>query len=127
MIILDDPVSSLDENRLYSTALIIKDIFNQIENNENKTDVSACKQLFLLSHNLIFLKFLGSIFSNKSEYRGDYYLEKGCLIKLPKKLNNFYTSYFYKLEKIKFFCENKEKYEDIKDIFPRVWSATIRE
>jgi wobble nucleotide-excising tRNase len=118
IIILDDPVSSLDENRLYSTALVIRDILLPKAKNKEQTDWEGCKQSFVFSHNLIFLKFIGNIVNHKNQYREDFYLENGVLQKLPRNLDNYHTSYFYRLERIQSFCSNNAKYDEIKDSLP---------
>ncbi|MDH5723273.1 MAG: AAA family ATPase, partial [Alphaproteobacteria bacterium] len=131
IIVLDDPISSLDENRLFSTALLIhKVLFPQaletdkiIDQNKNEKKYvkswSGCQQIFVFSHNLIFLKFLNNLIeSNQSLDRADFYLEKGELHELPPALRNYQTSYFYKLSKIQSFFENSIDYEEVKDFLP---------
>jgi len=108
IIVIDDPVSSLDENRLFSTALLIKNMFSE-----------NAKQLFIFSHNLIFLKFFSNILSkNTNEVREDYYLENGKLLPLPSSLRNYQTSYFYKIRKIQDFISGKIDYETAKEFLP---------
>ncbi len=108
IIVIDDPISSLDENRLHTTACLIRDKF------EN------AKQLFVLSHNLIFLKFFGNIISHKG--RQDYYLQgnmsKVQLISLPEGLRNFQTSYFQKLSEIIEYNNGRISYRDAKKFIP---------
>ena len=84
-VIIDDPISSLDENRLYSTAHLIYNFFNKT------------KQLIVLSHNFLFLKFFNSF------YRGNtncLFLDKDKICKLPDEMQNFETPYFYMLKNI---------------------------
>ena len=108
VIVIDDPVSSLDENRLFSTALLIKNQF-----------VLKSKQLFLLSHNLVFLKFFSNILSrDANSSRVDYYLENGKILMLPPSLRNYQTSYFYKIRKLQDFLSRKIDYETAKDFLP---------
>src|SRR5690606_19620379 len=53
IIVIDDPISSLDDNRLYQTAYWIHKEFKDY------------RQLFVLSHNLLFMKFLNPNFRGK--------------------------------------------------------------
>ncbi|MDD5769758.1 MAG: AAA family ATPase [Candidatus Gracilibacteria bacterium] len=94
IIILDDPISSLDENRLYTTAYLIK---NNFENT---------KQIIVLSHNFLFLKFLNSCFKNSN----CLFLKQNKLSELPKELQNFETPYFFMLQEIIDFSKGDNEY-----------------
>jgi wobble nucleotide-excising tRNase len=108
ILVIDDPVSSLDENRLFNTALLIKNIF-----------VGKTKQLFVLSHNLIFLKYLGNILSgDECQSRQDIYIENGTIKSLPRPLQNYQTAYFYKLGRVMNFVQGKIEYSYVKDYLP---------
>lgn len=111
-IVIDDPISSLDDNRLFSTAVLIKNMFT------SGNQGSGAKQLFVFSHNLIFLKFLGNILNKKSAEREDFFIGDGTLIGLPKVLQNYQTSYFYKIQKIIDFINGDVEYEQAKDYIP---------
>jgi len=119
IVVIDDPISSLDENRLYSTACLINEIF------------SDAKQLFILSHNIIFLKFIGNLIGyprneiikgNKIEKvscRRDYFLSmSGQLTLLPYSLSNYKTVYFQKLDDILKYQQGKVSYDDAKIYIP---------
>ena len=119
IVVIDDPISSLDENRLYSTACLINEIF------------SDAKQLFILSHNIIFLKFIGNLIgypcieiikNNKSEKfccRRDYFLSmSGQLTLLPDTLSNYKTVYFQKLDDILKYHQGLVSYDDAKIYIP---------
>jgi len=119
IVVIDDPISSLDENRLYSTACLISEIF------------SDAKQLFILSHNIIFLKFIGNLIGyprieirkgNKIEKvscRRDYFLSmSGQLTLLPYALSNYKTVYFQKLDDILRYHQGKVSYDDAKIYIP---------
>jgi wobble nucleotide-excising tRNase len=89
IIYIDDPISSLDESRLFYTANVINNEF------------TSALQLFISSHNLKFLKIL--INFKFSDTLGLYEIkyDKCSLIKdLPEVLWNFNTSYYYKLNQI---------------------------
>jgi len=119
IVVIDDPISSLDENRLYNTACLINEIF------------SDAKQLFILSHNIIFLKFIGNLIGyprneiikgNKIEKvscRRDYFLSmSGQLTLLPYSLSNYKTVYFQKLDDILRYHQGKVSYDDAKIYIP---------
>lgn len=58
IVIIDDPMSSLDQNCLYNIANIIKKEF----------ELNSIEQLIVFSHNLSFLKFFNRLYS-KNEKR----------------------------------------------------------
>jgi len=126
IVVIDDPVSSLDENRLYSTACLINEIFDD------------AKQLFILSHNIIFLKFIGTLIGyprieiikdNKSEKiscRRDYFLSmSGQLTLLPYTLSNYKTVYFQKLDDILRYHQGLVSYDDAKTYIPNHIRVTL--
>jgi wobble nucleotide-excising tRNase len=126
-IVIDDPVSSLDENRLFSTALVIQDVLlpkvTNKEKNQNDQWVNkawdGCKQIIILSHNIIFLKFMSNLIdSDQSRDRNDLYIEKGVISLLPNSLRNYQTSYFQKLEKIQAYVAGDIEHETAKDYLP---------
>ncbi len=51
VIVVDDPISSLDSTILFIVSTLIKDIINQIKNDEGRT-----KQIIVLTHNVYFYK-----------------------------------------------------------------------
>ena len=108
VVIIDDPISSLDENRLNSTAFLIHHIFQSF------------RQLFVFSHNLTFLKVMGSQF--EASDREDYYLEydSGTLtIKhTPYELTNYGTTYFLKLKELIEVNKGTINYEEAKKFVP---------
>lgn len=111
IIVIDDPVSSLDENRLFTTAYLIDTFFAKAE------------QLFVFSHNLIFLKFFGNIIKSQTNERNDYFVDQlngiPLLKSLPKALQNYQTAYFQKLEEIIEFVEKHIiDYETAKKYLP---------
>lgn len=50
VVVIDDPISSLDSNLLYIVSAIIKDLIREVK------DVSTVKQLIILTHNVYFHK-----------------------------------------------------------------------
>ncbi|EAR62046.1 AAA family ATPase [Neptuniibacter caesariensis] len=51
VLVIDDPISSLDSNVLFIVSSIIKDMVR-----ETKEDTGNCRQLFILTHNVYFHK-----------------------------------------------------------------------
>lgn len=84
-VIIDDPISSLDEGRLYSTASLINHFFKDVN------------QIIVLSHNFLFLKHFYSLYKKKATC---LYLCNNTLSPLPEELNNFETPYYYMLKSI---------------------------
>jgi wobble nucleotide-excising tRNase len=105
IIVIDDPISSLDDNRLYHTAYLIHEEFKEY------------KQLFVLSHNLLFLKYLNPLF--KPSNKVCYMMNNGVMEDLPKSLQNFQSPYFYMLESLINFNDNiKPDYEEARKYLP---------
>lgn len=68
VVVIDDPISSLDSTVLFVVSNLIKSIVEDVKNGKN-----GLKQIFILTHNVYFYKevtFLGSRFShsNKSSF-----------------------------------------------------------
>jgi len=106
IIVIDDPISSLDDNRLYSTAFLIHEEFKDY------------KQLFVLSHNMLFLKYINPFFKAKND-KATFLISKGEIVDLPASLENFQSPYFYMLESIINFKEVAEPdYEDARKFLP---------
>lgn len=126
-IVIDDPVSSLDENRLFSTALVIQDMLipkvtDKEKNEDGQTVIKAwdgCKQIIILSHNIVFLKFMSNLVdSDQCKDRADLYIEKGVISLLPNSLRNYQTSYFQKLERIQAYVDEAIEHESAQDYLP---------
>jgi wobble nucleotide-excising tRNase len=118
-IVIDDPISSLDDNRLFQTANLIDSFifYNGTEDDKHP------KQLFVFSHNLTFIKYLYSaIKSNKSnkDNTEEYYLNSlnPQIRKIPSGLKNFTNTYIIKLKEIQNFKDNLLPYETAKNYLP---------
>ena len=85
VVVIDDPISSLDDNRLYSTAHLIWRNFEEV------------KQLIVLSHNFLFLKFFNSFYCGKANC---LFLDQDKICELPAELKNFETPYFFMLQEL---------------------------
>lgn len=95
VVVIDDPISSLDDNRLYSTAHLIWRNFEEV------------KQLIVLSHNFLFLKFFNSFYSGKANC---LFLDQDKICGLPDELKNFETPYFFMLQELINFQSGKILY-----------------
>ena len=104
-IVIDDPISSLDENRLYSTAYLIRDNFK------------LAKQLIVISHNFLFLKFFNASFDGRKNY---LFIDGEKLSELPEEMQNFESPYFYMLKIIMQYANNSDSmsYNDAKKYLP---------
>ena len=104
-IVIDDPISSLDDNRLYNTAYLIHEEFKGI------------KQLFVFSHNMLFLKYINPFF--KKTERETFFITRGQIEDLPASLDNFQSPYFYMLESlVRFANEEHPNYEEARKFMP---------
>jgi len=95
VVVIDDPISSLDDNRLYSTAYLIWGNFEDV------------KQLIILSHNFLFLKFFNSFYKGKANC---LFLDQEKISELPAELKNFETPYFFMLKELINFKDGKNDY-----------------
>ncbi len=106
VVVIDDPISSLDDNRLYSTAHLIWRNFEE------------AKQLIVLSHNFLFLKFFNSFYCGKANC---LFLDSEKITDLPDELKNFETPYFYMLKTIIDFLDQNNQnvnYNEAKRYLP---------
>jgi wobble nucleotide-excising tRNase len=104
IVVIDDPISSLDDNRIYNTASIIHDVFKDY------------KQIFILSHNFFFLKYIFPRFRKK---KCSYLISNGTICELPESLRNFQTPYYYMVESIVSFLKDNEKdYDEARKYLP---------
>lgn len=108
--VIDDPISSLDENRIYTTAYVIWKFFE------------TSKQLIVLSHNLTFLKFINNVIDVKASEREDFLLRKdnnkAVIERIPDKLRNYLTTYFIKLQDIQKYIHGDIDYNEAKKFIP---------
>jgi wobble nucleotide-excising tRNase len=130
IIVIDDPVSSLDDNRLYKTACEIEKFFfyniSENEGNSNKQGRTKFSQFFLLSHNLKFLKFFSGLLESKKNMRSDYYLHKNSkgervFEEQPDSLRSYQTLYFTRLKEVENYLSDdgeERSYEEAKKFLP---------
>ena len=106
VVVIDDPISSLDDNRLYSTAHLIWCNFENV------------KQLVVLSHNFLFLKFFCSFYAGKANC---LFIDHEQISDIPEELKNFETPYFYMLRNIIDYLEKDNQnvtYAEAKKYLP---------
>lgn len=102
-VVIDDPISSLDDNRLYSTAHLIWRNFEKV------------KQLIILSHNFLFLKFFNSFYKGKANC---LFLDQDKISELPDELKNFETPYFFMFQELINFQSKKILYTQCRKYLP---------
>jgi len=110
IIVIDDPISSLDENRLYQTANLIDTFFHYNELAESEIPL----QTFILSHNITFLKYICNIFYANPSIQDniqEYFIEptNHSLTKIPNGLKNFTSTYLEKLDEIIVYLETDSR------------------
>jgi wobble nucleotide-excising tRNase len=69
VLVIDDPISSLDSNVLFVVSTLIKEIIKNI-----KADLGAIKQLILLTHNVYFHKEVSFIDGRKSCNKTNFWI-----------------------------------------------------
>ncbi len=102
VVVIDDPISSLDQNRLYNTAHLIYTNFKNI------------KQLIILSHNFLFLKYFNSLTKDSA----CFFLNQSKITELPEELRNFETPYFYMLKTLLDFNSGNIDYNKVNRYLP---------
>lgn len=129
IIVIDDPISSLDDNRLFQTANLIdsflfynKPVEEDQSDDSNNFNHHPC-QVFILSHNLTFIKYLHNALRSNGylkEKINEYYLShlSPRIKKLPTGLKNFTNTYIIKLKEIIDFRDKKLEYEQVKNYLP---------
>ncbi|MDM1050386.1 AAA family ATPase [Sphingobacterium hotanense] len=120
IIVIDDPISSLDDNRLFQTANLIDSLLFYSSSDANHYP----KQLFVLSHNITFIKYLSNALKGNDKLSGkdvnlinDYFLNHNNpkIRNIPTGLKNFTNTYIIKLNEIIAFRDNKLEYEKAKN------------
>lgn len=121
IIVIDDPISSLDDNRLFQTANLIDSFLFYNKSNTEFLDHHPC-QLFIFSHNLTFLKYIHNAFRANftNNAIGEYYLSTNSpkFKNLPSSLKNFTNTYILKLKTVIDFKERMSNYDDVKNYLP---------
>ena len=107
IIVIDDPVSSLDQQYLFNIVNLIARCFNKEK---------SFNQLFVFSHNFYFFKKLRTILNYKNEKDKDpkfniYEIVKDCnlnssIINANKYLTNYQSEYLYLIQKLRENLQN---------------------
>lgn len=114
IVYIDDPISSLDSNHIFQVFSIIRTAFFRRES--EKPDgawTTACKQLFLSTHNFEFFSLLKKLPCNKNRSR--YYLVKrisptrSTLTDLPESILKYSSEYHYLFSVIYRFHKSTDK------------------
>lgn len=84
VVVIDDPVSSMDNNILFVVATLIRSLFGEIIDKKN----SRIKQLFVLTHNIYFYHELTNL-------RGIKQSKKHVSYYIVRKLNGNSNVYYY--------------------------------
>lgn len=119
VVVIDDPISSLDDNRVFQTANLIDSFL--FFNKDNPA--IQPKQVFILSHNLVFIKYMYNALRTNPEIHdniNEYYISTNSpFIKdLPSSLKNFTNTYIHKLKTIIEFKEKQIDYDSVKNYLP---------
>lgn len=119
IVVIDDPISSLDDNRVFQTANLIDSFLFFNKDNPAKQP----KQVFILSHNLVFIKYMYNALRTNNEISkniNEYYVSTNSpFIKdLPTSLKNFTNTYIHKLKTIIEFKEKQIDYDSVKNYLP---------
>lgn len=136
IIVIDDPISSLDANHIAQVSSLINSFFFRRNiDNTNPDKVANCfSQLFILTHNFEFYNFIhdaNNIKRKKKEVNADgktidvpalneYLVKKTSqTIDMPKSLSAYKSEYVYLWKQI---CDYKEKGypEDLNYIMPNI-------
>jgi len=83
ILVIDDPISSLDSNILFVVSTLIKDIIENI-----KKDKGNIKQLIVLTHNVYFHKEVSFINSRDTQGRNDTYF---WILRKKNKISTFHA------------------------------------
>lgn len=94
IIIIDDPVSSMDSSTLFIVSAEIRKLVsicrNNADNRRNLTDENFIKQIFIFTHNALFQREVSYEYANEYDYVSFYLVSKknNCSdIKLCEQLN----------------------------------------
>lgn len=121
IVYIDDPISSLDSNHVFQVYAIIKNLFfrKSVGAQGKAKWVTACKQLFISTHNFEFFEMLKKlpIDGQKPTQRDGarYYLIKritstaSSIFDLPASLRKYTSEYHYLFSVINAFYEHPTK------------------
>lgn len=96
IVVIDDPISSLDANHIYYVYSLIRGVILK---------ESLCSQLVVLTHNLDFLKYLKRLAISGTNRQNAWLLvenlgDNGNIRTMPKHMREFITEFNYLFERI---------------------------
>lgn len=107
IVYIDDPISSLDSNHVFQVYSIIKNVFfdKEIDTKGNSKWVTACRQIFISTHNFEFFEMLKKLPIDRQKPTqldgARYYLVKrvsataSVLVDLPTSIRQYTSEYHY--------------------------------
>lgn len=101
IVYIDDPISSLDSNHVFQVYSLIDAFFFRKSASQNGSDewVTACKQIFISTHNFEFFELLKRLPCNKAKTR--YFMvrriahDKSTIENVPRSIMAFRSEYHY--------------------------------
>ncbi len=125
VVVIDDPISSLDSNSAYQAFSFLKNA------------VIGCKQVFILTHNFEFLKLLLN-WRSREQARTAYYMIKNsfvgndrraALLVMDKELREYESEYHYLFKCLKEMRANQDgsimRAYPVPNIARKVWDAFL--
>jgi wobble nucleotide-excising tRNase len=120
VVVIDDPISSLDSNHIFQINAIIRDVFAYWDHSGASPECKLkCKQLFISTHNFEFLGLLKELpFSDKKKA---FFLTKrvseseSTFNNLPKAIKNYSSEYMYLYAVLRefHFSNDKQNFEQL--------------
>lgn len=115
IVVIDDPMSSLDGNHIFQVNSLLKDfLYDKEPNPQNPKEmmwVQNCLQLFISTHNYEFFNLLKELptsrgfgYSNKNKKESRYFISRkinnSSIVKLPKVYDAFNSEYHFLFKEI---------------------------
>jgi wobble nucleotide-excising tRNase len=115
IVYIDDPISSLDSNHVFQVYSMIESaFFKQVAGQGNNEEwVTACKQIFISTHNFEFFELLKKLPCNKNKTA--YFMVRrlspttSTLENLPESMMKYTSEYHYLFSVIHAFHANPDK------------------
>lgn len=117
IVIIDDPISSLDGNHIFQINSLLKEtFFDQVPDPSNPLQMMwclRCSQLFISTHNFEFFNLLKELpkigYKKESRYFISRQLNCSLIEKLPDIYNNYQSEYHYLFKEIMTFYKEGNK------------------
>lgn len=112
VIVFDDPISSLDDSRIYMTSSLVAKINKEIAN-ENITDDSQKAQVFVLTHNYTFMTNIIRILGKYAQYSHLVRKNSKIIFECKNETAGYFDSfYLLTFKDIWNFAKNEELQDD---------------